>query len=78
MTVRDRLAGVASPGPDARIVVDRVACTGRGVCATILAPAVTTDEWGYPIVVEDRVDPELGAMAVRLCPVRAMRWRPSP
>ncbi|WP_295700925.1 ferredoxin [Lapillicoccus sp.] len=54
------------------IVVDRVACTGRGICASILTEQVSLDEWGYPVVRTPQVDPELGEIAVRLCPARAL------
>ncbi len=71
----DRMTGVAALGDGSEIVVDRIACTGHGVCARLLAPVVTLDEWGYPIVATPRVDPAAGAAAVRLCPARALRWR---
>lgn len=54
------------------VVVDRVACTGHGVCAAILPDQVTLDEWGYPIVHGGTPDPELLTAAVRLCPARAL------
>ncbi len=54
------------------IIVDRVACTGRGICASILTEQVSLDEWGYPVVHVRRVDVELGEIAVRLCPARAL------
>ncbi|AFA75474.1 putative ferredoxin [Gordonia polyisoprenivorans VH2] len=75
MSIRDRLAGIAAPDTDARLAVDRVACEGRGICSELLAPAFTSDEWGYPIVHDEHVDADLGATAIRLCPVRALRWR---
>ncbi|GAA5017282.1 hypothetical protein GCM10023258_03440 [Terrabacter aeriphilus] len=62
---------------DPVLAVDRVACTGHGVCAQLLA-GVTLDEWGYPVVVDARVDGddpvalETFAAAVRLCPARAL------
>lgn len=61
-----------------RIAVDRVACTGHGVCAQLLA-GVTLDEWGYPVVGDDRVvgadGRELADTAVLLCPARALYLR---
>ncbi|GAW50980.1 MULTISPECIES: ferredoxin [unclassified Nocardioides] len=56
-----------------RVAVDRVACTGHGVCAALLPRQITLDEWGYPIVAaadDPAVDVEA---AVRLCPARALR-----
>jgi ferredoxin len=61
-----------------RVAVDRIACTGHGVCAQLLS-GVTLDEWGYPIVGDDRVvgedGRELADTAVRLCPARALYLR---
>ncbi len=62
----------ARPTTTLPIIVDRVACTGRGICASILTEQVSLDEWGYPIVRTREVDPELGEIAVRLCPARAL------
>ncbi|MER7073014.1 ferredoxin [Terrabacter sp. NPDC000476] len=65
---------------DPVLAVDRVACSGHGVCAQLL-DGVTLDEWGYPVVVEARVDGddpvalEALAAAVRLCPARALYRR---
>ena len=50
------------------LAVDRIACTGHGICASLLTDEVTLDEWGYPVVHTSPVDPELGDIAVRLCP----------
>ncbi|MBA3021894.1 ferredoxin [Propionicimonas sp.] len=60
---------------NARIGVDRVLCSGHGVCAQTLPRAVALDEWGYPIVVEEYVDPYDAALAVKLCPARALYLR---
>ncbi|GGM86433.1 hypothetical protein GCM10009721_09010 [Terrabacter tumescens] len=63
-----------------RLAVDRIACTGHGVCAQLLA-GVTLDEWGYPVVGDDRATAggedgrELVDLAVRLCPARALYLR---
>jgi ferredoxin len=58
-----------------RIAVDRVLCTGHGVCAQTLPNSIALDEWGYPIIVEEHVDPEAAALAVKLCPARALYLR---
>jgi ferredoxin len=53
--------------------VDRVACTGHGVCAGILPAAVGIDEWGYPVL--DGAGPHDAtevAAAIRLCPAMAL------
>ncbi|MGO4597255.1 ferredoxin [Terrabacter sp. 2RAF25] len=61
-----------------RLAVDRVACTGHGVCAQLL-DGVTLDEWGYPLVAPETVEgPEGHAVAetaIRLCPARALYLR---
>jgi hypothetical protein len=40
---------------------------------------VTLDEWGYPVVADDRVEAgegsDLADLAVRLCPARALYLR---
>jgi len=60
------------------LAVDRIACTGHGICASLLTDEVTLDEWGYPVVHTSAVDPELGDIAVRLCPARALAWTARP
>ena len=57
------------------LAVDRIACTGHGVCATLLPERITLDEWGYPIVdgpIRKAPDSEL---TLRYCPARALYWR---
>ena len=63
-----------APAPR-RLVVDRVLCTGRGVCAELLPGQVRLDEWGYPIVDDDRVGRRAGDRAVAWCPARALHLR---
>lgn len=53
--------------------VDRVACTGHGVCAALLED-VALDTWGYPIVgdpVAAAASPDVRS-ALSLCPARAL------
>jgi ferredoxin len=59
----------------ARIVVDRVLCTGHGVCAQTLPGAIVLDEWGYPIIRHEAVEAEAAILAVKLCPARALYLR---
>jgi ferredoxin len=62
-----------------RLVIDPSACDGFGFCAEILPEALTSDEWGYPVVSEDPISPELlaaASQAVRSCPRRALRLEP--
>lgn len=63
-----------SPEPT-RIAVDRVLCTGHGVCAQTLPGAIVLDEWGYPVVRSELVAPDAAALAVKLCPARALYLR---
>jgi ferredoxin len=70
----DHATGSVEP-PSVR--VDRVACTGHGICATLLPGSVQLDEWGYPVVLsrsDGGVDdgPEARAAAVRWCPAMAL------
>ncbi len=57
--------------PD-RVAIDRVACSGHGICAQLLPAAVALDEWGYPIVADVPVDARDLARAQQLCPARAV------
>jgi len=64
-------------------MVDRIACTGRGICANVQQEAITLDEWGYPIIDDARVDADLIQKTIQLCPARAIYVamqgpRPSP
>jgi ferredoxin len=60
----------------APVVVDRIRCTGHGICAQVLAGVVSLDEWGYPIVGTGRVDDADTRAAVALCPAAALRLPP--
>jgi ferredoxin len=60
-----------------RIAVDFIACDGRGVCAELFPERITLDEWGYPIVSNEEITPELMAhakRAVAACPVLALKF----
>jgi ferredoxin len=71
-----------SPTADARtraeLRVDRIACTGHGICATLLEGRVRLDPQGYPVVDEPRVPRDVGDLAVRMCPARALYWSDRP
>jgi ferredoxin len=59
-----------------RLAVNRIACSGHGLCADMLPELIQLDEWGYPIVADREVPAELGPLArraVRLCPTLALR-----
>jgi ferredoxin len=54
------------------MMIDRVACTGKGVCASVQPDAIMLDEWGYPIVDDARIDPNLIERTISMCPARAV------
>jgi len=56
------------------VAVDRIACTGHGVCAALLG-GVSLDEWGYPVLSAEPDDPAAARSAVALCPARALYLR---
>jgi ferredoxin len=59
-----------------RIAVDFIACDGYGICADVLPENFRLDDWGYPIVTDEMIDPGLmrkAKRAVRGCPVLALR-----
>ncbi|WP_406164684.1 ferredoxin [Streptomyces sp. NBC_00996] len=60
----------------ARILrIDRIACTGQGLCAELLPELIDLDEWGYPIL-KDRAVPDglrpHARRAVAACPLLAL------
>ncbi|MFV0457347.1 MAG: ferredoxin [Actinomycetales bacterium] len=57
------------------VVVDRVACAGRGVCAELAPNDFHLDEWGYPY--ESAVTTSKGDahLLIRSCPARALYRR---
>lgn len=63
--------------PGARTLrIDRIACTGRGLCAEVLPELIDLDEWGYPILKDTAVPRQLrghARRAVAACPVLALR-----
>jgi ferredoxin len=61
-------------GPDIR--VDPLACHAHGLCAELLPELVHLDEWGYPILADATVPPQLRAQAKQAataCPTLALR-----
>jgi ferredoxin len=59
-----------------RIVVDPIRCTGHGLCAELFPERIELDDWGYPMVGDGAVAPELrlhARHAVNACPVVALR-----
>jgi ferredoxin len=59
-----------------RLVIDRIACTGHGLCAELLPEHLSLDEWGYPIQSPAPItakDLRHARRAVAACPVLALR-----
>lgn len=59
-----------------RIEVDPIACDAHGLCAELLPELIALDEWGYPLIADRDVPPELEALARRaasVCPTLALR-----
>lgn len=58
-----------------RLRVDPIACEAHGLCAELLPERVRLDDWGYPIVDDRPLEPELVAHARRAaaaCPTLAL------
>jgi len=62
-----------------RLVVDWIICDGRGLCIELLPELVDPDDWGYPMIADGPVPPELwehARRAVAACPTLALRLDP--
>jgi ferredoxin len=60
-----------------RLRVDPIACTAHGLCAELLPERVRLDDWGYPILDDRPLEPELVAHARRaaaVCPTLALKF----
>jgi ferredoxin len=61
---------------DARLILDPIACEGHGLCAELLPERIRLDDWGYPMLADEGVTPEIAAharRAVKACPTLALR-----
>ena len=59
-----------------RLVIDRIACTGHGLCAELFPEGFALDEWGYPIQTPGPIPSGLvqhARRAVAACPALALR-----
>jgi len=57
------------------LVLDPVACDGRGVCAEMLPERIELDRWGFPVIDGAAITPTLyehAVRAVRSCPKQAL------
>jgi ferredoxin len=58
-----------------RLRVNPVACEAHGMCAELLPERISLDEWGYPVLADEPLTPELLAHARRAaqaCPTFAL------
>ena len=68
-----------------RLVVDWVACEGRGLCVELVPELLSADDWGYPVARSGERSPMVPARvrrhaerAVRECPMMALRLEGEP
>ncbi len=55
--------------------VDPVACDGFGYCSELVPELIWLDEWGYPVLDDAEVPPQLmdlAGQAVQTCPRKAL------
>ena len=58
-----------------RLRVNPIACEAHGMCAELLPEAIALDDWGYPIVDDRPLAPELldhARRAAQACPTFAL------
>ena len=58
-----------------RLRVNPITCEGHGLCAELLPELIRLDDWGYPIIEQAEVPPELEDLARRavdVCPTLAL------
>jgi ferredoxin len=58
-----------------RLRLNPIACDGHGLCAELFPERITLDEWGYPMVDDSELPPELvehARRAVAACPTMAL------
>jgi ferredoxin len=62
-----------------RLRVNPIACSGHGLCAELLPELIRRDEWGYPVISDQRVPASLARQAKRAvadCPALALMLIP--
>jgi ferredoxin len=58
-----------------RLRVNPIACEAHGMCAELLPERVTLDDWGYPILDDRPLPPDLldhARRAAQACPTLAL------
>jgi ferredoxin len=59
-----------------KLHVNPIGCRAHGLCAELLPELIDLDEWGYPLLSQAEVPPELLAAtraAAAACPTLALR-----
>lgn len=63
-----------------RLRVDPIACKAHAVCAELFPERIRLDDWGYPIIDDRTITPDLvphARRAVAECPRGALRFADS-
>ena len=63
-----------------RLRVDPIACKAHAVCAELFPERIRLDDWGYPIIDDTPITPDLmqhARRAVAECPRAALRFAES-
>jgi ferredoxin len=58
-----------------RLRVNPIACEAHGMCAELLPERISLDEWGYPVIDGEPLEPrllELAKRAAQACPTFAL------
>lgn len=61
--------------PELRLRVDWIRCDGYGLCGDLLPDLIDLDDWRYPVLPRDPIDPSLRhdvQRAVDCCPMKAL------
>ncbi|MBV9466489.1 MAG: ferredoxin [Solirubrobacterales bacterium] len=64
-----------------RLRVNPITCEAHGLCAELLPELIRLDDWGYPIIDQAEVPPELlelARKAVDACPTLALALERAP
>jgi len=59
-----------------RLKLNPITCEAHGLCAELLPELIALDDWGYPILVDGPIPPELEALARKaaaVCPTLALK-----
>jgi ferredoxin len=59
----------------ARLRVNPIACEAHGLCAELFPEWIELDDWGYPIIDDSPIPPELldhARRAAQACPTMAL------